>query len=105
MGLGTDTKSKSYIRIMEGDLCLFKLCPETNLLVLRNRRQVWSLCLRAQGGKDKKKRWVVQNDPPETAPQHEQGFTPNKPMQSLAPKVLQKHDVTQKVPEKPTKAS
>lgn len=56
MGLGTDTKSKSYIRIMEGDICSFKLCPETNLLVLRmrSRRQVWSLCVWAQGGKDKK---------------------------------------------------
>lgn len=44
MGLGTDTKSKSYIRIMEGDVCSFKLCPETNLMFLgtTSRRQ-WGI--------------------------------------------------------------
>lgn len=41
MGPGTDTKSTSYIRIMERDICSFKLCPETNLMFPRSasRRQ------------------------------------------------------------------
>jgi len=41
-GLGTDTQSKSYIRIMERDVCSFKLCPETNLMLLRTTsRRRW----------------------------------------------------------------
>lgn len=85
MGLGTDTNSKSYIRIKERDTHSFKLCPERKLIVLRktSKKQWGTAGVQAgpeplsAGSVETKKSWVAQND---------ERSIPNKFISSLLPR-------------------
>lgn len=101
MHLGTDTKSKSYIRIIERDIRSFKLCSERKLTFLRRHRRQWgngsveAVLKPSPAGLVRQ----TQNDPPEMPPQNDERCLLNKLMSSLRPKMLQKQDGIQKVPE------
>lgn len=117
MGLGTDTNSKSYIRIKERDTHSFKLCPERKLTVLRKTsKKQWGTAgvqaglepLSAGSVKKRKKSWVVQNDPPEMVAQNDGRSIPNKFISSLVPKSVTEtgwDSDTSRGAEKPSKAS